>query len=61
MRGGFYLHSRLSGCPLRKLHLAALSVGQAVVQLLERESSGFVPGASHEVTISDEWKAYVLV
>lgn len=45
----------------RKLHLAAVSVGQAVVQLLERETSGFVPRVAREVTISDEWTAYVLV
>ena len=61
VREGFYRHGRPSSCPLRKLHLTAVSVGQAVVQLLERESSGFVPSAAHEVTTSDEWKACVLV
>lgn len=58
---GFYLHGRLSGCPLRKFHLAAVSLSQAVVQVLERERSGFVPSVAHEVVISDEWNAYVPV
>lgn len=30
---------RPSSCPLRKVHFAAVSVGQAVIQLLEREIS----------------------
>lgn len=57
MLQGFYLHTRPSGYSVRKLHLAVVSMGQAVIQLWEREGSGFVPNGAHEVATSEQWKA----
>jgi len=61
VREGFHLHGRPSSYQLRNLSLAAVSVGQAVIQLSKRDCSGFIPSVAHEGTISDEWKACVLV